>query len=186
MLLAGVALSCLFSAFTSLLLYLSDPQAVTAILFWTVGSFARAQWATLAFPALVILFSLVIMLGFRRHLNAMLLGDESATTLGINVKRFRLMMLVISSLITATLVSLCGGIGFVGLMIPHIVRYFISQGTSAGLLLTSIVGGIFMVWVDLLSRTILPNQELPVGVITAACGSLFFLSLLYFRKQSAH
>lgn len=186
MLLAGVALSFLFSAFTSLLLYLSDPQAVTAILFWTLGSFARAQWATLAFPALVILSSLIVMLGFRRHLNAMLLGDESATTLGINVKRFRLLMLVISSLITATLVSLCGGIGFVGLMIPHIVRYFISQGTSAGLLLTSIVGGIFMVWVDLLSRTILPNQELPVGVITAACGSLFFLSLLYFRKQSAH
>lgn len=183
MLLAGVALSFLFSAFTSLLLYLSDPQAVTAILFWTLGSFARAQWSTLAFPAIVILCSLIIMLGFRRHLNAMLLGDESATTLGINVKRFRLVMLVISSLITATLVSLCGGIGFVGLMIPHIVRYFVSQATSAGLLLTSIVGGIFMVWVDLLSRTILLNQELPVGVITAACGSLFFLSLLYFRQQ---
>ena len=184
MLLAGVALSFLFSAFTSLLLYLTDPQAVTAILFWTLGSFARAQWSTLGFPAVVIISCLVIMVGFRRHLNAMLLGDESATTLGINVKRFRLLMLLLSSLITATLVSICGGIGFVGLMVPHIVRYFVSQGASTGLLLTAIAGGLFMVWVDVLARTILPNQELPIGVITAACGSLFFLSLLYFRKQS--
>uniref|UniRef100_UPI003561ABA3 iron chelate uptake ABC transporter family permease subunit n=1 Tax=Pseudoalteromonas sp. TaxID=53249 RepID=UPI003561ABA3 len=81
------------------------------------------------------------------------------------------------------LVAMCGGIGFVGLMVPHIVRFFISQGTLSGLLITSLVGGIFMVWVDVLARTLLTNQELPVGVITAAIGSAFFLSLLYFRKR---
>ena len=185
MLLAGVALSFLFSSFTSLMLYMTDPQAVTAILFWTLGSFSRASWDNLLFPASVILICIVFMLGYRRQLNAMLLGDESATTLGVNVKRFRIIMLILSSLLTATLVSLCGGIGFVGLMIPHIVRFFISQGTSAGLLLTALVGGVFMIWVDVLSRIILSNQELPVGVITAAIGSLFFLSLLYFRKHKA-
>jgi iron complex transport system permease protein len=94
-------------------------------------------------------------------------------------------MLVLSSLITATLVSLCGGIGFVGLMIPHIVRFFVSQGTTFGILLTALVGGVFMIWVDVLSRIVLENQELPVGVITSAVGSLFFLSLLYFRKNKA-
>ncbi|KDC49338.1 FecCD family ABC transporter permease [Pseudoalteromonas fuliginea] len=183
MLLAGVALSFLFSAFTSLLLYWSDPQAVAAILFWTLGSFARAQWATLWLPLLVITLCTFVMLSFRRQLNAMLLGDESAITLGVRVQRFRILMLVLSSLITAVLVAMCGGIGFVGLMIPHIVRFFISQGTIAGLLVTSLVGGTFMVWVDVLSRSLLKNQELPVGVITAAIGSVFFLSLLFFRKR---
>lgn len=182
MLLTGVALSFLFSALTSLLLYLTDPQAVTAILFWTLGSFTRAQWDTLWFPAVVILFCTTCMIGCRRQLNAMLLGDESASTLGIDIKRFRIIMLVLSSLITATLVSLCGGIGFVGLMIPHIVRFFVSQGSTFGLVLTALVGGMFMIWVDVLSRVLLPNQELPVGIITAVCGSIFFLSLLYFRK----
>lgn len=185
MLLAGVALSFLFSSFTSLLLYSTDPQAVTAILFWTLGSFARAQWQTLWFPAVVIISCMAIILSYRRQLNAMLLGDESATTLGINVKKFRLTMLIISSLITATLVAMCGGIGFVGLMIPHIVRFFVSQGTVLGLIITTISGGLFMIWVDILARTLLANQELPVGVITAASGSLFFLSLLYFRKNKA-
>ncbi len=183
MLLAGVALSFLFSSFTSLLLYHTDPQAVAAILFWTMGSFSRAQWTTLWFPAVVIISCVAVMLAYRRQLNAMLLGDESATTLGINVNRFRIVMLVLSSLITATLVSMCGGIGFVGLMIPHIVRFFVSQGTVYGILLTALVGGIFMIWVDVLSRIVLDNQELPVGVITAASGSMFFLTLLYFRKN---
>lgn len=185
MLLAGVALSFLFSSFTSLLLYQTDPQAVTAILFWTLGSFARAQWHTLWLPAVVIVACMLVILSYRRQLNAMLLGDESATTLGIKVKRFRLTMLILSSLITASLVAMCGGIGFVGLMIPHIVRFFVSQGSVFGLLLTTVSGGLFMIWVDIISRIVLPNQELPVGVITAASGSLFFLALLYFRKNKA-
>lgn len=183
MLLAGVALSFLFSAFTSLLLYFSDPQAITAILFWSLGSFARAQWQSLWLPALVILSCTALMMGFRRQLNAMLLGDESAATLGIPVQRFRLLMLILSSLITAVLVALCGGIGFVGLMIPHIVRFFVSQGTVTGLAMTAFVGGTFMVWVDVLSRSIMNNQELPIGVITSAIGSVFFLSLLCFKKR---
>jgi len=184
MLLAGVALSFLFSALTSLLLYFSDPQAITAILFWTMGSFSRAQWGTLWLPFAVIIACMTLMIAFRRQLNAMLLGDESAATLGIHVQRFRIMMLLLSSLITAVLVAMCGGVGFVGLMIPHIVRYFSPQGSSHNLVMTSLVGGIFMVWVDVLCRTLLNNQELPVGVITAAIGSVFFLFLLYFRKQS--
>ena len=185
MLLAGVALSFLFSAFTSLLLYWSDPQAVAGILFWTLGSFARAQWGTLWLPCVVIVVCISFMLSLKRQLNALLLGDESAITLGVRVHRFRILMLVLSSLITAVLVALCGGIGFVGLMVPHIVRFFISQGSTAGLLITSLVGGTFMVWVDVLSRSLLKNQELPVGVITAAMGSVFFLSLLFFRKTKA-
>ena len=182
MLLAGVVLSFLFSAFTSLLLYSSDPKAVSAILFWTLGSFARAYWDNLLLPAIVISICIIFMLAYRCQLNAMILGDESAMTLGINVKRFRLVMLLLSSLITAVLVSVCGGISFVGLIIPHIVRFFVSQATTYGVLLTAFIGGIFMVWVDVLSRLVMHNQELPIGIITAATGSLFFLTLLYLRQ----
>lgn len=185
MLLAGVALSFLFSSFTSLMLYWSDPQAVTAILFWTLGSFSRAQWDLLWFPCLVVLSCLAFMFAKQRQLNAILLGDEGAVTLGVNVNKLRVIMLLLSSLLTASIVALCGGIGFVGLMIPHIVRFFIGQGSRKSLVVTALVGGIFMLWVDIASRVILDNQELPIGIITAAVGSLFFLTLLYVRKQKS-
>ncbi|MCF6438334.1 iron ABC transporter permease [Pseudoalteromonas luteoviolacea] len=185
MLLAGVALSFLFNAFTSLLLYWSDPQAVTAIIFWSLGSFSRADWLWMWLPAVVVLSGMMTVVCFRRHLNALLLGDESAVTLGVNVHRLRLGMLLVSSLITAVLVAACGGVGFVGLMIPHIVRFFISQARVLGMLVTALSGGLLMLWVDVLARIIIENQELPIGVITAAIGSVFFLSLLMFRKRAA-
>jgi iron complex transport system permease protein len=97
MLLAGVALSFLFSSFTSLMLYWSDPQAVTAILFWTLGSFSRAQWDLLWFPCLVVLSCLAFMFAKQRQLNAILLGDEGAVTLGVNVNKLRVIMLLLSS-----------------------------------------------------------------------------------------
>jgi iron complex transport system permease protein len=185
MLLAGVALSFLFSSFTSLMLYWSDPQAVSAILFWTLGSFSRAQWDLLGLPCLVVISCLGLMLAKQRQLNAVLLGDEGAVTLGVNVNRLRITMLLLSSILTASIVALCGGIGFVGLMIPHIVRFFIGQGGRLSLIITALVGGVFMLWVDIASRVILDNQELPIGIITAAVGSLFFLTLLYVRKRKA-
>ncbi len=184
LLLAGVALSFFFSALTSLLLYHSDPQAVTAILFWTLGSFSRASWHDLALAAPVVMLGLGWMLLQRRRLNALLLGDEAATTLGVPVAAFRVRMLVLSSLLTAVLVAVCGGIGFVGLMIPHLVRFFVSQGAASGPVVTALTGGLFMVWVDILARSLFNNQELPVGVITAMLGSLFFLLLLYWRRRA--
>jgi iron complex transport system permease protein len=185
MLLAGVALSFLFSAFTSLFLYWSDPQAVTAILFWTLGSFARADWQNIWLPLFMVMTCFGLMLLFQRQLSALLLGDESATTLGIKVKQLRVTMLLASSLLTASIVAVSGGIGFVGLMIPHIVRFFISQGSRWNFVFTAITGGIFMLWVDVASRTILHNQELPIGIITSAIGSMFFLSLLYLKTKKA-
>ncbi|MBQ4848641.1 iron ABC transporter permease [Pseudoalteromonas sp. MMG012] len=185
MLLAGVALSFLFSAFTSLLLYWSDPQAISAILFWNLGSFSRADWQWLWLPSFVVCACMLVMLLLRRSINALLLGDESATTLGVSVEKLRLGMLLLSSLLTAVLVAMCGGVGFVGLMIPHIVRFFVSQATTLGLFATALSGGLLMIWVDVIARVALENQELPIGVITSAIGSVFFLGLLMFRKRSA-
>ncbi|WP_448213180.1 FecCD family ABC transporter permease [Colwellia sp. MEBiC06753] len=183
MLLAGVALSFLFSALTSVLLYWSDPQAISAVLFWTMGSFARAQWTQLWLPALLLLLALMLMIGLKRHLTALLLGDESAITLGLNVRRFRWLMLLLSSVLTASLVAVCGGIGFVGLMIPHLVRLFVSQAHGLHTPLVAVLGGSFMVWVDIIARSLLHNQELPVGVITGLIGSVFFLSLMLVRQR---
>lgn len=183
LLLAGVALSFLFSAFTSLLLYWSDPQAVASILFWTLGSFARADWHSLWMPALIVIVCLAMLLIYRNQLMALLLGDESAVTLGVNVAKLRIIMLLVSSILTASIVALCGGIGFVGLMIPHLVRQFIHIGSRLSFVVTALAGGVFMLWVDVLARTLLTNQELPIGVITAAVGSVFFLVTLYTRAN---
>ncbi|MFY8274175.1 FecCD family ABC transporter permease [Pseudoalteromonas sp. SSDWG2] len=183
MVLCGVALSFGFSACTSLLLYFSDPQAVSAVVFWTLGSFSRAELA-MVLPLFALLIGvLVIVMLLRKQLNALLLGDESAHTLGVNVKALRIVVLVLSALITAVLVSICGGIGFVGLMVPHLVRLSGRFDNSQLYPMSFIFGGIFMIWVDLIARLALQNQELPIGVITATIGSLFFFALLYHQYR---
>lgn len=176
--LAGVALSFLFSAFTSLLLYFSDPQAITAILFWTMGSFSRASPDNVGLAIGVLIAVLIVVHAYSHQLNAMMMGDETAVTVGVNPEKLRTVMLSITALMTATLVAICGGIGFVGLIIPHIVRYFHAQGANFHYLVCALFGGIFMVFVDILSRVVINNQELPIGIITAAIGSIFFLLLL--------
>ena len=180
MLLSGVATSFMFGALTSLLLYFASPQATASVLFWSLGSFAKASWSLLILPTLVVGVSLLIILGMKRQIMALQAGDETAHTLGVNVPKLRLSMLLLCSLITAVLVATCGGIGFVGLMIPHTVR-MLFPGRQP-ILLTALVGGLFMVWIDVLARCLLGNQELPVGIITAAIGSLFFLLILRRRR----
>ncbi|GIU45480.1 ABC transporter permease [Shewanella colwelliana] len=176
MLLSGVAISFMFGALTSLLLYFSGPQAAASVLFWSLGSFAKASWATLWLPLVVVAVCTLTILLFKRQIVAIKAGDETAHTLGINVQRLRLNILLLCSLITAVLVANCGGIGFVGLMVPHIVRLLL-PGRFA-LLTTGIVGGLFMIWVDVLARCLLSYQELPIGIITAVIGSVFFLFIL--------
>ncbi|GLX83360.1 FecCD family ABC transporter permease [Thalassotalea eurytherma] len=176
--LAGVALSFMFSAFTSFLLYFSDPQAISAIMFWTLGSFTRTQLDGVLISAVIFTVMYLFIQSRHRQLNAMIMGDETALTVGVNPNRLRMLMLTLSALMTAVLVANCGGIGFVGLIIPHIVRYFHSQGSAWLYMIVALVGGIFMLWVDIISRLLIENQELPIGIITAAIGSLFFLTLL--------
>jgi len=180
MLLSGVAISFMFGALTSLLLYFSSPQAAASVLFWSLGSFAKASWEGLIFPAVIVFLAIGIILLFKRQIMAMRAGDETAHTLGINVSRLRLQMLLLCSLITAILVANCGGIGFVGLMVPHTVRMLLPGRFP--LITTALVGGLFMVWVDVLARTLLSSQELPVGIITAVIGSVFFLFILGSRR----
>ncbi|WP_153914406.1 FecCD family ABC transporter permease [Shewanella sp. TC10] len=180
MLLSGVATSFMFGALTSLVLYFSSPQAAASVLFWSLGSFAKASWDGLVIPAVVVCSSILIILAFKRQVVAIQAGDETAHSLGVNVAKLRLYMLLLCSLITAVLVASCGGIGFVGLMIPHTVRLLFPGHQP--ILITALVGGLFMIWIDVLARCLLANQELPVGIITAAIGSVFFLFVLRHRR----
>ncbi|QLE86729.1 iron ABC transporter permease [Shewanella sp. Scap07] len=181
MLLSGVAISFMFGAMTSLLLYFSGPQAAASVLFWSLGSFAKATWADVGLPVLTVVGATLIILLFKRQVMAMKAGDETAHTLGIAVGRLRVGMLLLCSLITAVLVANCGGIGFVGLMVPHIVR-MLMPGRFA-LLTIALVGGLFMIWVDVIARSLLSYQELPIGIITAVIGSGFFLFILASKRQ---
>lgn len=180
MLLSGVAISFMFGAMASLMLYFSSPQAAASVLFWTLGSFAKASWQGLWLPSAVVVLATLIILLNKRQIVAMRAGDETAHTLGINVGHLRLNMLLLCSLITAILVANCGGIGFIGLMVPHTVRLLFPGRYP--LLLTALLGGLFMVWVDVLARTVLNYQELPVGIITSVMGSMFFLFILGSRR----
>lgn len=182
MLLAGVAVSFMFASATSLVLYHIDAQAVATLLFWTMGSFTRANWDNLALPVVIVAACLIIFLGFSRQMRAALAGDESAISLGVNIHKLRISMLLLSSLMTATLVAHTGGIGFVGLMIPHIIRRIFHHYQRYFLWSCMIFGGCFMVWVDVLARTLMEDSELPIGVITAAIGSIFFLLVLKQRR----
>ncbi|XQW85627.1 FecCD family ABC transporter permease [Thalassotalea piscium] len=178
LLLAGVAVSFLLSAITSFILYFGEAFASNRVIFWLMGSLSRADYSALQWSFPVIAVCLTIALIFSRQLDALLLSDESAKTLGVNVDRLRLLSLVLCAAMTAVIVSYCGGIGFVGLMIPHIVRPFIGITTAKLLIGAGVVGGCFLIWIDVFARTIISGQEIPIGVITSVIGSLFFLMLM--------
>lgn len=182
MVLAGVATSFMFSAATSLVLYASDPQAASSLLFWSLGSFSRANWDNLTLPFIILIICFVLFSGFTRQLTALLAGDENARSLGVEVQKVRISMLLLTSLMTAILVANTGGIGFVGLMIPHIVRRLYANHSRHLMWIIVLFGGVFMIWVDVVARSLIHGHELPVGIITAAMGSVFFL--LVMRRKS--
>ena len=183
LLLAGIAIGALFSALVSALQYFSGDK-LSGVVFWLMGGLNNATWeqVLISIPP-VILGSAVIMV-LARDLNAMMVGEEQAGNLGINVNQTRILLLLASSLITAIAVSVSGIIGFVGLIIPHTIRILVGPDHRV-LLPASILGGaLFMILTDTLARTVISPAELPVGFITSLLGALFFIYLLMSRKRS--
>jgi iron complex transport system permease protein len=178
LLLAGVAVSFLLSSLTTFLLYSGEAFSSNRVIFWLMGSLARADNTSLMLIFPVIAISTIIALLLGRQLDALLLSDDSARTLGIKVEQLRIITLILCAAITAVIVSYCGGISFIGLMIPHIVRPFVGITSARLFIAAGLIGGCFLVWVDVIARTALDGQEIPIGVITSAMGSLFFLALL--------
>jgi iron complex transport system permease protein len=176
--LAGVAVSYLTTAMTSFVQLYVDPNALRGIMFWLLGSLASATWADLRVPTLGIVVATIWLLTRARAMNALTVGDDTASALGIDVSRVRIELLVVSSLLTGAAVSVSGGIGFVGLMVPHAARFVVGSDHRRVLPVVTLGGATFMVLVDVLSRTVDKPNELPVGVFTAAIGAPFFIILL--------
>ncbi|QBY05683.1 iron ABC transporter permease [Thalassotalea sp. HSM 43] len=178
LLLAGVAVSFLLSSITSFILYTGDAFSSNRVIFWLMGSLASADSDAIWVMLPVVLLAITVSLILSRQLDALLLSDESAKTLGVNVDALRLSVLILCALVCAIIVSFCGGIGFVGLMIPHVVRNLLAITSFKLIVFSALIGGSFLVWVDVLARTLLDGQEIPIGVITSALGSIFFLVLM--------
>ena len=182
--LAGVAVGYVLSAATSYLVLRSATPGggAAAVLTWLAGSLGGAKWAYLGLPSLAVAVSTVVLLLQARPLNALLAGEEAAIGLGVNVERFRMQLFVVTSLMVGTVVAISGAIGFVGLMIPHIVRLLVGSDHRRVLPIVALLGGVYLVLADLAGRTIIAPQELPVGIVTAALGGPFFIWLMRQRR----
>lgn len=179
LLLAGMALSSICSAFSSFIVYLADDaQGMQKITFWLMGSLAGAKWEQIAFIFPVILIGTTFFATQSRILNLMLLGDEIAVTLGTDLHKYRHVYLIITSLMIGLLVYASGMIGFVGLIIPHIVRMIFGTDHKKLIPIASILGAIFLIWADVLSRNIIEGIEIPIGILTSIIGSPCFIWLM--------
>ncbi|MBO9402546.1 iron ABC transporter permease [Shimia sp. R9_3] len=176
--LTGVAISFVVMACANILIFLGDPKATHTVVFWMLGGLGLAQWSHLIYP-LAILVPCSLWLWLQApQLNAMTIGDETASSLGIPVARFRLTVFVVGALITGVMVAFSGMIGFVGLMVPHIVRLIVGGNYIRLVPLSAIFGGIFLLWADIVARTVMAPEDIPVGIVTGLIGGVAFVLLL--------
>jgi iron complex transport system permease protein len=181
LLLTGIAAGAMASAMTSFLLFMKSDSFEQAV-FWLLGSFALADWRQVGAIAPYVVLCLGAAQGLAKDMNLLVMGDEAAQSLGCPVVRVRKIFLALSTLLAALSVSASGIIGFVGLVVPHWVRILIGPDHRYLFAFSSLAGGVFLVYCDLLARTLLFPTELPIGVITAAVGAPFFIYLLNKRK----
>jgi iron complex transport system permease protein len=183
LLLAGVAFSSLMGSVAALVTLASpDPNRVRTVLFWLLGSLNGTRWEGLPLPLAATLAGLLVLMGLGRTLDALLLGEEPAAHLGIPVEATKRVLILLSALLTGLLVATTGAIGFVGLIVPHAVRTVAGVVHRQVLPLSLLTGALFLLWADLVARTLLPSQDLPVGIVTALCGVPFFLLLIRQRR----
>lgn len=183
--LAGVAATQLFSALTSFIVITSaDPEQTRGVMFWLLGSLGGADWLDVALCAAVVAVGLAVCLTHSRALDAFAFGEDAASSLGVNVWRVRMTLLLATALMTAVIVSVAGAIGFVGLVLPHAARALVGSNHRRLLPASALIGSIFLVWVDAVARTAIAPQELPAGVVTALVGVPAFAVILWRRKAS--
>ena len=182
LLLSGVAVSFVVMSAANLLVFLGDHRAAHNVMFWMLGGLGLAQWRDLIYPLVIFVLCFSWFCYHARNINALMAGEEIAATLGINVAKFRLKIFVCAALLASVMVALSGAIGFVGLMIPHILRLFIGADNRQLIPLSATVGAIFLVSVDVVARKVLAPQDLPIGIITGLVGGMFFIWMM--RKRT--
>ncbi|MBF6328348.1 FecCD family ABC transporter permease [Nocardia transvalensis] len=180
--LAAIAVSYLGTAVTSYLQLRARPAELRGVMFWLLGSLSSATWNQLAAPALALAVAVVVLPVRARAMNALTLGDDTAAGLGVHPNRLRLLLLGVSALLTAAAVAVAGGIGFVGLIVPNAARLLVGPDHRRSLPVVVLGGALFLVLVDLASRTVDRPNEIPIGIITAALGAPAFLILLRRRR----
>lgn len=183
--LAGVALSYLFSAVTGWITATADHGRLPGLLFFLLGSISSASWEMLTLPAAALALGVVYALRRASYLDAAMTGDETAASLGVDMTRLRVEVLVVTAAMTGAVVAVAGGIGFVGMVVPHVCRLLVGAGHRSLLPFAALAGALLVVVVDTVARTAASPREIPLGVVTALVGAPFFLWLLRTRPVGA-
>lgn len=183
LILSGVVLSSAFMALSSLLVFTAgDPHAAESVMFWLLGSVAGATWAKIPLTAAVVLVSFTAALLIHSWLDAYAVGADTATSLGVPVRGLRNALFLVQAVLVGVLVAVSGGIGFVGLIVPHAARMVVGAAHRSMLPVTVCAGALFMVWVDVISREMAAPREMPLGIVTGLVGAPVFLYLMGRRR----
>ena len=184
--LVGTAVGYGLSAVTTVLVFLApNGEAARSVMFWLLGSLGASSWDKVPVALAATVIGFLCVAGLARQLNALAMGDEVSASLGLHAGRFRVSLFVLSAAMTGCFVSICGAIGFVGLVIPHAARLLVGADHRRVLIVAPVLGACFLVAADLIARTAIPPQELPLGAITAAVGVPVFVGLMRRRAMSA-
>ncbi|MTG97884.1 MULTISPECIES: FecCD family ABC transporter permease [Myroides] len=184
LLLSGVAITALTGAATGLLTYISEEEELRNLTFWTLGSLAGATWTKVSILAVVMLIAVILLINKGKSLNAMMLGENDAAHLGIPVESIKKRIVLLSALMVGTSVAFSGTIGFVGLIVPYILRLIFKSNYYYILPLSTICGSILLLVADTLSRSIIPPSEIPIGILTSIMGAPVFIAILIRFKKS--
>ena len=184
--LAGIAVQAMFSAVTNTILYSSTTTSdkLRSAMHWMVGSLASASWNTTIYVLIASVICVVIICFFHTELDVLMLGDDTASTLGVNLRMIKLGVIIVCTALTGAIVSIGGVIGFVGLLVPHITRSIVGSTHRRLIPASILVGGFFVVICDMLARILVAPEELPIGVITSFFGAPFFLFLIRKSRNS--
>lgn len=184
LILIGMGMTGVFSALTMMIIYGAKHEAqVRSAMFWLLGSFAGIQWSDLPLTAIIITLFMLYIYTFNQDLDVLLLGNHEAAQMGLSVKQLQLSIVVISSIVIATLVSKVGVVGFIGHIIPHLARIIGGPKHKHTLLFSALIGSIVMIWSDVLSRALYSPEEIPIGVLTSLLGAPLFIWIIMNRYK---
>ena len=184
LILIGMGMTGVFSALTMMIIYGAKHEAqVRSAMFWLLGSFAGIQWGDLPLTAIIVTLFMLYIYMFNQDLDVLLLGNHEAAQMGLSVKQLQLSIVIISSIVIATLVSKVGVVGFIGLIIPHLARIVGGPKHRNTLLFSALIGSIVMIWSDVLSRALYSPEEIPIGVLTSLLGAPLFIWIIMKRYK---
>lgn len=184
LILIGMGMTGVFSALTMMIIYGAKHEAqVRSAMFWLLGSFAGIQWGDLPLTAIIVILFMLYIYMFNQDLDVLLLGNHEAAQMGLSVKQLQLSIVIISSVVIATLVSKVGVVGFIGLIIPHLARIIGGPKHKHTLLFSALIGSIVMIWSDVLSRALYSPEEIPIGVLTSLLGAPLFIWIIMSRYK---